>query len=234
MKIAALKAAFPLTIPILAGFTFLGLVYGMLMADKGYGPQWSLLMSLLVFGGSIQFVAISLLTTVFNPIQALLLSLTVNARHLFYGLSLLQKYKGTGKLKYFLIFGLCDETYSLISTKEPPEGVDPKWFYVWITLLNYSYWVMASFLGGLLGNLIEMKWAGLDFALTALFVVLFLDQWKGRGNRLPAIIGVVCSIASLLIFGPDKFIIPTMLFLTVVLLCGKTIIKRKAGEKTCP
>lgn len=231
-KITALKAAFPHTIPILTGFTFLGLVYGMLMAGKGYAPGWALFMSLLVFGGSIQYVAVTLLTVAFNPVQALILSLTINARHLFYGISLLKKYKGTGKMKYFLIFALCDETYSLTSTKEPPDGVSAKWFYFWISLLDYSYWVTASFLGGILGRLIKMDLVGLDFVLTALFVVLFLDQWKNKGSRLPAIIGVACSIVSLLIFGPDNFIIPTMFILAVVLLCSKKFIVKRGENNT--
>lgn len=229
-KIVALKAAFPYTVPILTGFAFLGMVYGMLMASKGYGAGWSLLMSMVVFGGSIQYVAVTLLTAAFNPIQALILSLTINARHLFYGISMLKKYTGTGKLKYFLIFALCDETYSLTSTAQPPEGVSSKWFYFWITFLDYSYWVLASFVGGLLGGLISFDLEGLDFVLTALFVVLFLEQWKEKKNRIPAVIGAVCSIGSIFFFGPDNFIIPTMIMLAVVLICGKNKLAQKAGE----
>lgn len=229
-KIVALKAAFPYTVPILTGFAFLGMVYGMLMASKGYGAGWSLLMSMVVFGGSIQYVAVTLLTAAFNPIQALILSLTINARHLFYGISMLKKYTGTGKLKYFLIFALCDETYSLTSTAQPPEGVSSKWFYFWITFLDYSYWVLASFVGGLLGGLISFDLEGLDFVLTALFVVLFLEQWKEKKNRIPAVIGAACSIGSIFFFGPDNFIIPTMIMLAVVLICGKNKLAQKAGE----
>ena len=230
-KWAALKAAFPHTLPILTGFAFLGLIYGMLMAGKGYGAGWSLLISMVVFGGSIQYVAVTLLTAAFNPIQALILSLTINARHLFYGLSMLKKYSGTGKLKYFLIFALCDETYSLTGTTQPPEGLCAKWFYFWITLLNYSYWVLASFAGGLLGGLINLNLEGLDFVLTALFVVLFLEQWKDRKNRIPAGLGLVCSIISLCVFGADNFIIPTMILLAVILLCGKKKLFQEGCEE---
>ncbi|MCQ4637913.1 AzlC family ABC transporter permease [Anaerovorax odorimutans] len=235
-KRAALKAAFPHTVPILTGFAFLGMVYGMLMASKGYGAGWSLLMSMVVFGGSIQYVAVTLLTAAFNPIQALILSLTINARHLFYGISMLKKYTGTGRLKYFLIFALCDETYSLTSTKEPPEGISAKWFYFWITFLDYSYWVIASFAGGLLGGLIRIDLEGLDFVLTALFVVLFLEQWREKENRLPAAIGLLCSVISLVVFGADNFIIPAMILLAVSLLCGKSRLSKqyhsqKAGEE---
>lgn len=228
-KLAALRAAFPHTIPILTGFAFLGLVYGMLMASKGYGPGWSLLMSMVVFGGSIQYVAVTLLTVPFDPIQALILSLTINARHLFYGISMLKKYSGTGKLKYFLIFALCDETYSLTSTTAPPEGISSKWFYFWITFLDYSYWVIASFAGGLLGSLIHISLEGLDFVLTALFVVLFLEQWKEKKNRIPALMGLASSVASLMIFGADNFIIPAMIMLAVLLICSRK--KLTGGER---
>lgn len=228
-KLAALRAAFPHTIPILTGFAFLGLVYGMLMASKGYGPGWSLLMSMVVFGGSIQYVAVTLLTVPFDPIQALILSLTINARHLFYGISMLKKYSGTGKLKYFLIFALCDETYSLTSTTAPPERISSKWFYFWITFLDYSYWVIASFAGGLLGSLIHISLEGLDFVLTALFVVLFLEQWKEKKNRIPALMGLASSVASLMIFGADNFIIPAMIMLAVLLICSRK--KLTGGER---
>ncbi len=230
-KTAALKAAFPHTIPILTGFAFLGIVYGMLMASKGYGAAWSLLMSMVVFGGSIQYVAVTLLTAVFNPVQALLLSLTINARHLFYGISMLKKYNGTGKKKYFLIFALCDETYSLTSTASPPDNINKAWFYFWITFLDYSYWVAASFIGGLLGGLIQIDLEGLDFVLTALFVVLFLEQWQQKENRLPAVIGLACSAGSLAVFGPDHFIIPAMILLAVLLIFGKKKIIKKDGEE---
>ena len=171
---AALRAAVPATIPVMTGFLCLGIAYGVLMQSKGYGPGWSVLMSAIAFGGSMQFVAITLLTTAFDPIQAFLLSIMVNARHMFYGLSLLDKYKGLGKVRPFLIYVLCDETFSLVSTLEPPEGVAGKDFYFWISLLDYLYWITGTALGGLAGNLITFDTTGLDFALTALFVVLFL------------------------------------------------------------
>ena len=136
----ALRAAFPATIPVMTGFLCLGTAYGLLMQSKGYGPGWSVLMSAIAFGGSMQFVAVTLLTTAFDPVQAFLLSVMVNARHMFYGLSLLDKYKGLGKVRAFLIYVLCDETFSLVSTLEPPEGVARRDFYFWISLLDYLYW----------------------------------------------------------------------------------------------
>ena len=174
----ALRAAFPATIPVMTGFLCLGTAYGLLMQSKGYGPGWSVLMSAIAFGGSMQFVAVTLLTTAFDPVQAFLLSVMVNARHMFYGLSLLDKYKGLGKVRPFLIYVLCDETFSLVSTLEPPEGVARRDFYFWISLLDYLYWITGTALGGLLGSFLTFDTTGLDFALTALFVVLFIYGWN--------------------------------------------------------
>jgi len=218
---SALRAAFPVTIPVLTGFTCLGLAYGVLMETKGYGPLWSTLMSAIAFGGSMQFVAITLLTTVFDPIQAFLLSIMVNARHIFYGLSFLDKYKGLGKIRAYLIYTLCDESFSLISTVEPPEYVEKKDFYFWISFLNYSYWVAATALGGLLGKFITFDTTGLDFALTALFVVLFMEQWKKKENRFAGVVGIVCAAASLALFGADRMVIAAMILILLVLLGGR-------------
>mgnify|MGYP000721723610 CR=1 FL=1 len=174
----ALRAAFPATIPVMTGFLCLGTAYGLLMQSKGYGPGWAVLMSAIAFGGSMQFVAVTLLTTAFDPVQAFLLSVMVNARHMFYGLSLLDKYKGLGKVQTFLIYVLCDETFSLVSTLEPPEGVARRDFYFWLSLLDYLYWITGTALGGLLGSFLTFDTTGLDFALTALFVVLFIYGWN--------------------------------------------------------
>lgn len=189
----ALRAAFPATIPVMTGFLCLGTAYGLLMQSKGYGPGWSVLMSAIAFGGSMQFVAVTLLTTAFDPVQAFLLSVMVNARHMFYGLSLLDKYKGLGKVRAFLIYVLCDETFSLVSTLEPPEGVARRDFYFWISLLDYLYWITGTALGGLLGSFLTFDTTGLDFALTALFVVLFLEQWKKPENRPAGVMGILCA-----------------------------------------
>ena len=222
----ALKAAFPHTIPVFTGFTFLGIAYGILMNSKGYGVGWTALTSFMVFAGSAQYVAITFLTSVFNPIYALLITLMINARHLFYGISMLDKYKSTGKLKPYLIFGLCDETFSITCSTEPPEGVNRNWFMFFITMLDHSYWVFGSTLGALLGSMISFNTRGLDFVLTALFVVIFLGQWKTQKNHKPAIIGVLCSIISLVVFGQSNFIIPSMIAILVILT-----VSRKALEK---
>ena len=227
---AALRAAFPATIPVMTGFLCLGVAYGVLMQSKGYGPGWSVLMSAIAFGGSMQFVAITLLTTAFDPIQAFLLSIMVNARHMFYGLSLLDKYKGLGKVRPFLIYVLCDETFSLVSTLEPPEGVERKDFYFWISLLDYLYWITGTALGGLAGNLITFDTTGLDFALTALFVVLFLEQWKTPENRPAGIIGILCAAVSLAVFRADNMVIPAMVLVLAVLLGARRRLDRSGEE----
>ena len=220
-QLPALKAAFPHTIPVLTGCGCLGLAYGLLMQANGYGPLWSTLMSAIGFGGSMQYVAITLLVTAFDPLQAFLLAIMVNARHIFYGLSLLYKYKGLGKLRLFLIYVLSDETFSLITTLEPPEGVERKDFYFWISLLDYSYWVIATALGGLLGNFLTFDTKGMDFALTAMIVVLFLEQWKKKENRPAGLIGIVCAAVSLAVFGADKLVIPAMVLVLAALLGGR-------------
>jgi len=219
--IQALSAAFPHTLPVLAGFLVLGIAYGMLMLEKGYGPEWSVLMSAVAFCGSMQFVAITLLTTAFQPLEALILSLLVNARHLFYGLSMLDKYKGFGKVKGFLIYTLCDETFSIVSSATPPEGVEPKYFYLSISLLDYLYWVGGTLIGGLIGNWMPFDMKGLDFALTALFVVLFLEQMKKKDNWVLGLIGIACALISRLVFGASNMVLPALAIILITLLAGR-------------
>ena len=222
----ALRAAFPNTLPVLAGFMVLGIAYGVLMNSKGYGALYSALMSAAAFCGSMQFVAITLLTTAFDPLQAFLLSLMVNARHLFYGVSMLEKYQGLGKIRGFLIFALCDETFSLVSVQEPPEGVERKYFYFFISLLDYLYWVLGSFLGGLLGAVLTFNAKGLDFALTALFVVLFIEQMRVKDRRLPGLIGVGAALLSVMVFGADGMVLPAMGLILLSLLIGRKTLCR--------
>ena len=218
---AALRAAFPATLPVLTGYACLGLAYGLLMEANGYGPLWSALMSAIGFGGSMQYVAITLLVTAFDPLQAFLLAIMVNARHIFYGLSMLDKYKGLGKVRPFLIYVLSDETFSLVSTLEPPEGVARKDFYLAVSLLNYSYWAVGSVIGSVAGRFITFATTGLDFALTGLFVVLFIEQVKNPQNRVSGIIGLVCTAAAVAVFGADQLVIPTMALILAVLLIGR-------------
>ena len=218
---AALRAAFPATIPVLTGYLCIGMAYGLLMANAGYGVFWALLLSLLCYAGSMEFVAVSLLTAGFDPVQALLMALMINARHAFYGLSMLEKYRGTGWARPFLIFSLTDETFSLVSTLEPLDGVTRRDFYFWISLLDYLYWQIGSVLGALIGGLLPFDTTGLDFALTALFIVLFLEQWRKRENRPAALIGLGCTAVSLAVVGADRLVIPAMVLILAVLLGGR-------------
>lgn len=218
---AAVRAAFPHTIPVLTGYLAVGIAYGVLMAAKGYNFLWSGFISAFAFCGSMQYVAITLLTTAFDPIQAFALSLMVNARHLFYALALLPKYRRLGKLRYFMIYTLADEQFSLSSSVEPPEDVDPTLFYFSVNLLTWCYWVVSSMLGGLVGGLITFDLTGIDFALTALFVVLFIEQVIPRENRAPGAVGLVCSLVGLALFGADSMVIPAMVLTMAVLLLGR-------------
>ncbi len=220
-KRGALRAAFPATIPVLTGYLCLGAAFGILLRTAGYGVGWALLMGMICFAGSGQFVAVTLLTSVFDPIQAFMLSVMINARHIFYGLSLLEKYRGLGKVRAFLIFGMTDETFSLVSALDPPVGVDRQGYYFWITLLDYLYWISGCALGNLAGSFITFDTTGIDFVLTALFVVLFLEQWKKKENRAPGIIGILCTAAALALFGADNLVIPAMILLLIVLLGGR-------------
>lgn len=215
-----LRAAFPVTVPVMTGYLCLGLAYGILMKAQNYGVLWAALMSMVGYCGSMQFVALTLLVTAYNPFQALLLSVMVNARHMFYGLALLDKYRGMGWAKFPLVYLLTDETFSIISTVAPPPDLQPRDFYLCISLLDYSYWLTGTVMGNLLGGILPFDTTGMDFALTALFVVLFMEQWKKAENRPAGIIGLVCTALSLLIFG-DNLVIPAMILILAVLLGGR-------------
>lgn len=216
-----LAAAFPHTVPVLTGYLVLGMAYGVLMQAKGYGAIWAFLMSAVAFCGSMQFVAITLLTGAFDPVGALLMSLMVNARHLFYGVSMLGKYRGMGWAKVPLVYTLSDETFSIVSSVEPPEGIGARDFYLAVSGLDYIYWVGGSVLGALAGQFIRFDTTGLDFALTGLFVVLFIEQVKNPENRRSGVIGMACTVAALAVFGADKLVIPAMILVLVVLLLGR-------------
>lgn len=215
----ALKAAFPYTIPIFAGFWFLGLAYGVYMNVSGFSFLYPMFMSLVIFGGSLEFVAVSMLLSGFAPLQTLLMALMIQARHLFYGISMLDKYKGMGWKRYYLIFGMCDESFSINYTANIPDGVDKGWFMFFVTLLNHFYWFSGSTVGGLLGSLISFDTEGLEFVMTAMFVVIFLEQWLNEKKHYSAWIGLGASVLCLSIFGADSFLIPSMacilLFLTL-------------------
>ncbi|KFI93801.1 putative branched-chain amino acid permease (azaleucine resistance) [Bifidobacterium saguini DSM 23967] len=217
-RLAAFKAAFPLTVPICLGFLFLGASYGILMGTKGFSFVWPMCMSAFIFAGSMEFVTVNLLLSAFNPFAGFLLALMVNARHLFYGLSMLGRFKGLGWKRPYLIFGMCDETYAINSTARIPDTVDRGWFYFWVTVLNQCYWVVGATAGGIIGSHLPFDTTGLDFVLTALFLVIFLDQWLGgkHRERLSAIIGVLAALVCLVIFGAENFMIPALIAMLVL------------------
>lgn len=213
----AFKAAFPHTIPIMAGFLFLGMSYGIYSSANGFSFVYPMLTSMLVFGGSLEFVTVSMLLGSFAPFQTFLMALLIQARHIFYGITMLNKYKGTGIKKFYLIFGMCDESFSINCSVNPPDGVDKGWFMFFVTILNQLYWVLGATIGGILGSVINFNIKGIDFVMTAMFVVIFLEHWLGAKKRQPAIIGILTSVACLVIFGKNSFLIPTMACIILLL-----------------
>ena len=214
---AAFKAAFPLTVPILAGFLFLGMTCGVFAESLGLAWWMPTAMSIIIFAGSAEFTVASLLTGAFNPLQAFLVILVVNARHLFYGLSMLERFQGMGRKRAYLIYAMCDETFSINYAAHAPKGVDEGWFMFFVSLLNQSYWVAGCTLGGIFGSVLDVDIKGISFAMTALFTVIFLDQWLKDENHVSAVVGVGASAASLVAFGPGNFIIPAMIAILVIM-----------------
>lgn len=226
----AFKCAFPYTIPIFAGFWFLGLTYGIYMNVSGFSFWYPMLMSLTIFAGSVEFVAVNMLLGAFNPLQALAMTLMINARHLFYGLSMLDKYRGTGVKKLYLIFGMCDESFSINYTADIPKDVDRGWFMFFVTALNHLYWFTGATLGGIFGSLIDFSTEGLEFVMTAMFVVIFLESWLKEKRRASALIGISISALCLIAFGSEDFIIPAMLAMIGVLTLLRKPLEKGGDE----
>lgn len=210
VKLRALRAAFPHTVPILTGFLFLGMTYGVYMASLGFSWIYPTLMALTIFAGSMEFVAANMLLGAFNPLQAFAMTLMVNARHLFYGLAMLDRFRGLGWKKLYLIFGMCDETFSVTCSVRAPEGVDEGWFMTFVTLLDQLYWVLGAALGGLCGSLLTLNTEGLDFVMTAMFVVIFLENWLKEENHTSSLLGLALPLVCLVLFGAQSFILPSM------------------------
>lgn len=219
------KTAFFDTIPVMTGYLFLGIGFGIIMQQNGFGLGWAAVMSLFIYAGSMQYVGVGLLTGGSGLVTAALATLLVNARHLFYGISMINAYKGTGKKKPYLIFALTDETYSLVSREQLPRGVERNAYFFLVSLFDQCYWVAGTVLGSMAGSLIPMNFEGIDFALTALFVTIFVEQWLSSKDHFPAIVGVVSAAACLLLFGPDTFLIPTMILITAIFV----LIHRQQG-----
>lgn len=225
-KNPALRAAFPHTVPVFAGYCFLGMSYGILMKTSGFPFWYPMLTSMVIFAGSMEFMTVNLLLGSFDLLSAFALTLMINARHLFYGLSMLERYKGLNR-KPYLIFGLTDETFSVNCATQPPANVDRGSFYFYVTLLNQSYWVLGATLGGIFGSFIRFNTEGLDFVMTALFVVILLEHLLTTKDKRSAFSGMALSLASLILFGADRFMIPAM----VLILATLTFAAGKEAEK---
>lgn len=219
--------AFYKTIPVMAGYLVLGIGFGILIREAGYGVLWAFAMSVFIYAGSMQYVGVGLLSGGASIITTAITTLMVNARHLFYSISMIDRYKDAGKLKPYLIFTLTDETYSLLCDGNTPEGEDPELYRFFVSLFDHCYWVLGSVLGSLLGAVISFSMEGIEFSMTALFIASFTQQWIEKKDHIPAITGLVSSLICLLFFGPDKFLIPAMLLITFCL----TVNRRWKEEK---
>lgn len=229
MNRKALSTAFPVTLPVLFGFVPLGIAFGLLMNAAGYNVFWAALMSLLVYAGSAQFMGVELLAATAPLPQVALMTLILNFRHLVYGLSMLEKYRDVGGRKPYLIFALPDETYAILSSGEVPQGVEPRDYYLAVSFLNQIYWVVGTILGGILGSALPINTQGADFAMTALFLVIALGQWEERKNRPSALLGLGAALLSLLLFGPDRFLIPALVLMILGLLGFRSKLDREAA-----
>jgi len=213
-----IRSALVDTLPVMTGYVFLGFGFGILMYQSGYRVFWSVAMSLLIYAGSMQYVAVSLLTGGADLLTVALTTLVVNARHLFYGISMVDAYKNSGKKKPYLIFALTDETYSLVSQYQDPEGGSRHSYCFWVSLFDHIYWISGTLLGALAGSVLQINLEGIEFVLTALFVTIFVEQWLSEKDHRPAIIGVSVTLGCLLVFGKDVFLIPSMAVIALLLI----------------
>lgn len=228
MKGKALSVAFRDTLPVMTGYLFLGLGFGVLLHQTGYGVLWAAAMGLFIYAGSAQYLTVSLLASGASLISTAISVFLLNARHLFYGLSMLKAYEKTGPKKPYLIFSLTDETYSLVAQNQPPEGVSKPLYCLWVSVLDHSYWVAGCTLGGLLGAALPFELKGIEFVLTALFVTIFTEQWLSTQRHLPAMIGVGSTALCLFIFGREFFLIPALILISVLLTVTDRLDRREA------
>ena len=232
-----LAAAFPLTVPVLMGYLAIGIAFGLMLQSAGWGVGWAALMSLTIYAGSGQYLGVSLLAAGAPLAQVAFLTLMVNFRHLVYGLSMLEKFRGMGPRKLYMIFSLTDETYALLSSAKAPEGVDEHDFFFLVALLDQSYWVLGSAIGSLLGSALGFDTTGVDFAMTALFLVIAVGQWKAAGSHLPALLGGAATLVSLLLVGAEDMLLPALAIIVIALTLLRPRLEdrhEREEEKTCP
>lgn len=230
MKGKALKTVFLDTVPVMTGYLFLGISFGILLGEAGYGLPWAFSMALFMYAGSAQFLSVSLLANHASVLSSAIAIFLLNARHIFYGISLIDTYKDTGKKKPYLIFALTDETYSLVTQNQPPEGMQKHTYCFLVSLLDHIYWIAGCVIGSVAGNFIPISFEGIEFVLTALFVTLFTEQWLSNKNHFPAIVGVISTLLCLVIFGKDIFLIPSMVLIAILLTTTRKTGKRKEDE----
>jgi len=228
MKRNVLRLAFLDTIPVMTGYLVLGIGFGILLKQAGYGFWWSVAMGVFIYAGSMQYLAVSLLTSGASLLTAALTTLMVNARHLFYGVSMIESYRGAGKKKAYMIYALTDETYALVSGVPAREGVDRHGYCFLVSLLDHLYWVTGCALGSVLGSVLSVNFQGIEFALTALFVTVFVEQWLSSKNHWPAMFGVMSTAFCLTLFGKDIFLIPSMALIALLLTVLRKGKERKA------
>lgn len=222
----AFRAAFPYTIPVLTGYLFIGMAFGVMIQEKGYNFLWAMLMSLVCYAGSGQYLAVNFFAPGVSLLHIVFMEFMVNIRHIFYGLSLLERFEKTGKKRLYMIFSLTDETYSLFFITKVPKDVEEDKFLFAIAALDQFYWILGSGLGALLGSVMPFDAAGIDFAMTALFVVIMVEQWMDAKNRPSVLIGLGCAVVCLLVFGAKDFILPTMLCMSALLLLCRKVLER--------
>jgi 4-azaleucine resistance transporter AzlC len=222
-----LKKSFRYTLPVLFGYIPLGFAFGILLASKGYGPEWAFFMSVIIFSGTGQYLIVSFLAAGASIPHVILMTFLLHFRYFFYGLSMIDKYHKIGKSKWYMIFGLTDETYAILSTETPPKDISRGAFYTAVTFMNHCYWIIGSTLGAIVGNILPFNTKGIEFVMTALFSVLVVEQWKAHKNHIPALIGFVIPIISLVILGSEHFLIPALLAVSVILMCMRPIFEKE-------
>lgn len=223
----AVKKAFPVTIPVLLGYVPLGVAFGLMMSNAGYNVLWTVISSITIFSGTGQFVETSFLHSQTALYEVALIIIILNSRMMFYGLSFLDRYREIGARKWYLMFALTDETYALLCVQNTPEGVRQSDFMLAISFLNQIYWIVGGVVGAVAGALIKFDISGIDFIMTTLFVVLAINQWKAYKSHEPVFIGLLGSIGSLLMFGPDNFMIPALIIITISLIIRRKKIEEK-------